>query len=584
MTSAVPSTTVPVPDRSIHPRLASLARVITHIPALVWLIVSGAGLTALYWFGFGTRYSFAKYGTRAQQSMATLNNFSADGAFLFIASFVALFALYGLALRFGRRRVNRRAGWVVVGVFAVLMNLALLPMHIFDAVDVYDYVIRGRMSAIYGLNPMHDTPSEVPSDPFYGFAAWHFVPSAYGPAWERIASLGSRIAGDDNQTNVIVFKAISVIGYLITALFVVLTLLTIAPKRALLGLLLFAWNPLVVYMTGGGGHNDTLMTAGLTVAIYCLVRRWYIAGTTAALLGALIKFMPVLLIPIIAIVALRDLSIRLKIRYVLVSAVLCGALAVLFYGPFWTGLDTLGLDRRSLMYTGSVATLVRQTIAIPLDGHSGETAETPNADNVLKYVVTGLMGIFYLSELWEVFEDQDRMRPIRTIARVLLFYLLVACIWFQAWYVLWVLPLAAVLDNSPMRRLILLFSYLVTWQSFLYNYVTLRPPVSNWAPLPWRDLIPVGVVMGTAWAYVAWFWIASWLRRGARTPFNIMIGERLRTARLAANLPIVDLADDLSLRTDDLVSYECGDKAPPIDRAKALSERLHIDLSSLVKP
>ena len=37
-----------------------------------------------------------------------------------------------------------------------------------------------------GLNPLQDSPSQVRFDPFYGFAAWHDVPSAYGPVWEKI--------------------------------------------------------------------------------------------------------------------------------------------------------------------------------------------------------------------------------------------------------------------------------------------------------------------------------------------------------------------------------------------------------------
>jgi alpha-1,6-mannosyltransferase len=560
----------------------NLARAIVHLPPIVWLITSGIGMTGIYWFAFASRYSLTQYGRFSQQSIATLNYFSAEGAFLFVFSFIALFALYVFAIRFGLglKTLNRRAAWIVIGVFALIMNFVLLPMDIFDAVDVFDYIIRGRMSAVYGLNPLSDTPNQVAGDPFYAYAAWHTVPSAYGPAWEAIANVTSRIAGDDFNTNIILFKLTSLIGYIITALAVVLILREIAPKRALLGFLIFAWNPLVVYMTGGGGHNDTLMTAGMLLGIYFLVKRWYVAGIAAALFGALIKFIPILLIPLIVIVALRDLSTRLRIRFLVLSAVVGGALILAFYGPYWTGIDTLGISRRTTMYTGSIATLVRQTIAIPLDGHTGEAADTPAANNVIKYAIIGLMGLFCLSEFWEVYEKRDPMRPIHALTRILMFYLLVTCIWFQSWYVLWVIPLAAVLENAPMRRYVLWFSYLVTWESFLYNYVTLRP--SGWAPLPWRDLVPVAAFQGVAWLAFASYWMVVWLRRGARTPFNVRVGEKLSQARIAAGLSITELADELGWSNDALSGYEAGERSLPLDRAQVLGERLGVSLPVLL--
>ncbi|MDL1924053.1 hypothetical protein FBQ95_15715 [Chloroflexi bacterium CFX3] len=62
-----------------------------------------------------------------------------------------------------------------------------------------------------------------------------------------------------------------------------------------------------------------------------------------------------------------------------------------------------------------------------------------------------------------------------------------------------------------MRQAALLFSYLVTWQGLLYNYITLRP--GNLAPIPWRDLLPTATYMLPIWLLIgvwAWRWARAW--------------------------------------------------------------------------
>src|SRR6185436_714011 len=151
-----------------------------------------------------------------------------------------------------------------------IFSLALLPMYTVDAADVYDYIIRGRMSSVYGLNPLHDPPNKVQEDPFFEFTGWKTVPSAYGPAWEALANVVTRLAGDDPYANVIAFKLVSLAGYALTALLIALTLGVLAPRRRLLGVYLFAWNPLVIYISAGNAHHDTLMTACMMLSLYCL--------------------------------------------------------------------------------------------------------------------------------------------------------------------------------------------------------------------------------------------------------------------------------------------------------------------------
>lgn len=576
------------PDHAIEraemvykPALESMARALVRLPGAVVLMASGLAMTAIYYFGFAQRYSLAEYGDRPFQTIASLNNLSVSGAFLYVFGFIALFGLYWLGLRRGLRAPTQHQ-WIVVAGFAVVFSLALLPMYPADAADVYDYALRGRMTTLYGLNPMRDLPTEVRSDPFYSFSSLRQQPSAYGPAWEALAALASRIAGDDRNTNVIVFKFISVVGYGLIGLLVGLTLRRVAPRRTLTGVYLFLWNPLAVYMTAGNGHNDTIMMLFVVLGFYCLARRWYVGATCSMILGGLVKFVPFVLVPIIAVIALRELGGTQRLRYVLRAAAGSLLLVVLLYAPFWFGPQMLvgSFGYRTRMFTGSVATVARMALGPVLDGKVGEAAQTPVAASVVQYAALALFGLFYASQLVAASRSRDWPAQVRVATSVLFFYILVTTTWFQPWYALWPLACAALFDNSPTRRLILYFSYLVTWQPFLYYYITLR--AGEWAAQPWRDLLPISVVMGIAWGYIAWFWLSTWLRSAARTPFSIQVGQRLRTARERLCLSPSDVADELDLRTDDVLGYERGDRSVPLTTAQTLSQFLRLRLPELI--
>ena len=475
---------------------------LTAVPPAVRLAGIGALMAALFYLVFGGRYSLFVQGPLAQQSLATINQNSLDSALWYIATFAVLFGLYALGYHWLKRQVGARL-WLVIGGGALLLNIVLLPMLPFDAADIYDYIIRGRMTTFYGLNPMHDTPSQVPDDIAYPYAAWHDIGSSYGPLWETVASGLARLAGDNLVTNVLVFKTVAALAELLTALLIGLTLRRIAPERALLGVYLFAWNPIVPFFAAGNGHNDFLMIALMLLSVYYLMQRWYSGAALAAVCGALVKFIPVLLLPFIVIVAWRELRGAARLRSLAAMFILSGLTVVVFYGRYGIGLDTLALDRRGHMFTGTVGTLIRQLLE-PFIG----TDPSATLVSMAFWLLFGVIGLVVLIRFWRqshTAANTEPLQPIRLALLLLLVYVLLIVTWFQGWYVLWPLSLAVLLPDTPLRRLTLLFTWLVTWQALLYNYVSLR--YDGWLPLPWRDLIPVAAVMGTAWLFTAWlFW------------------------------------------------------------------------------
>jgi hypothetical protein len=454
----------------------------------------------LFYSNFAARYNLVTHLTKPFQTFATLSSFSFEGAWLYCLTFGLAFALYGLGYRFGARRLRHpRAFWLILGLSA-LAHAALLPMYPLDATDVYDYIIRARMTTIYGMNPLRDVPRQLPDDPFYRFVGWKDVPSAYGGAWELMAALTTRLADDDMLANVLAFKSLAALGSLIGALGIHSALMVIAPRRAIGGMYLFALNPLLIYMTAGRAHNDSLMIACIAWSLTFLARRRHVASLLSLLFGALIKFIPLMLVPVVAIVIWHQLRAAERLRVFALSALLGMALCYVAYAPFWFGIETLRAERRAAMYSGSLPTVIRQLIAPALDGKNAETwlIATPNTNALLANSTLLLFAICYGAALWQVARAGAPLaQALRSTTYILFAYLLIAALWFMAWYALWLLPSAALLPRSPLRKAALWFTYLVTWQGLLYNYVTLRP--GAWLPIPWRDLLPVLSYMLPMW-------------------------------------------------------------------------------------
>ena len=128
-----------------------------------------------------------------------------------------------------------------------------------------------------------------------------------------------------------------------------------APEKALGGVLLLGWNPVLLFETWGNGHNDMAMTFWFLLAFWWISRQHYTLAVLSLLSGALMKFIPVLLIPAVVVIAWHDLhKTGLRLAFLAKTAMLGGLLAVLLYAPFWNGLTTLDVGRRMQLFTTSL--------------------------------------------------------------------------------------------------------------------------------------------------------------------------------------------------------------------------------------
>jgi hypothetical protein len=364
----------------------------------------------------------------------------------------------------------------------------------FDAADIYDNILHGRITGIYGANPYQQVIADYPQDPFYDYTAWKRAPSAYGPLWELFAGLIAKRAGDGIIANVLTFKFLAGFFYFFSIVIIWIILRKTQPELALAGVLLFAWNPVVLYETWGNGHNDMAMVVWILVAIWLTSLRRYSLAFISLTVGALIKFIPLLLLPTVLVIGWQNQkSPSGKALFLSKTAIAVFSIVVLAYYPFWNGENLLSVARRAHLFTTSIPSIIYKALrpALGIDP----------AAYLVSLGALVVLGLFVLYQsLWQLPSKSDNQPFIITAFSILTFYLMVACLWFQQWYGLWLIPLAALLPKQA-RRLVLFFGFWVLTKQFIFapmlvSLILHRP---EWAA-GWEALLTLGV-LGPTWIY-----------------------------------------------------------------------------------
>jgi hypothetical protein len=467
----------------------------------ILLLAGLAGLSlSVYVWAFVKPYSLLEWYQYPRLGLSSFAQDDPSAQWRLVWAFLIQGGIYWLGWRLALQ-ARGRAAWLIVLGGTLAFSTALLFLYPFDAADIFDNVMHGRILGVYGANPFRDVAKQFASDPFYPYVAWQRTPSAYGPIWESLAGGVTRLVGDGIIANVLAFKALGGLFLALSIGLVAVILGRMAPERALAGVVLLAWNPVVLYETIGNGHNDLAMAVWLLAAVLAILSRRYTLAVLALLVGALVKFIPLLLIPLAGLIALRDLpDARARLRFLVVTTLAASGLIVTSYGPFWYGFESLGLARRAALFTASLPSTANAWLQLNFGINS--------AGREIGIVAAGLTGLFVLGQGWRTWRDGSWLSFARAAFNILTFYLLVTCLWFQQWYTLWPLAVAALLPPGHAPRLAVLFSYAAMSKHLIVG------PLLFWAqPRPPRAQLEL--VFGPAVLIIPWLYalLALWLVR-----------------------------------------------------------------------
>lgn len=360
--------------------------------------------------------------TSALDPTATLG-LTYGGLAHYIAGFSLPMVLYAVAL-FAAWRLAARltAGPVVVG--ALGLAGALWLAYPILAADVFDYLMIGRIIEHYHQNPYVHVAAEHPEDPYAPPVGWPDLRSVYGPLFNASMVWPAFAAGDNMFAALLLFKAF-VIGVHGANTWVVYRLARESgAERPVFAALAFGWSPLTVIHFGVDGHNDALMMLLVGLGALAALRRRHELALPLITAAALIKFVPVILLPPFLLAARR--SPKQAAVGILVSLALTAAA----FAPQWAGTDTFdGVRDQGSRQTSSIASLL--TFALDSEG-------------LARGLMVGAFVVGYGYTLLNV-------RGVVAQTFVLLsLYLATVAFWLKGWYVTWPLMFGAALGGPAL--------------------------------------------------------------------------------------------------------------------------------------
>ncbi|CAG0932351.1 hypothetical protein TFLX_02557 [Thermoflexales bacterium] len=468
---------------SFQPPTSNLQR-----PALLLGIAIVSAL--IYWFGLTQPYQLFDLIQQPLLDLRKLTEGYPEKLWPLVIEFAALFALYLAAWQIVRR-ISTRAAWFVVIGGAIVFGFILLFMYPYDAADLFDYIVYGRIINVYQANPFREVAAQFPNDPFLPYVGWRNAVAAYGPGWIVTTAFGGRLAGDGVLANVIVFKAILIAFLAGCAGLIAAILRRLASGKVLPGVLLFLWNPVVLYETIGQGHNDVAMLFWMLLAVWLLLKKRYTLTMVALLIGALFKYIPVLFVPAALAIALRDLgNTRARLRYLGVTASVSIVLVGLAYAPFWNGIETLSITRRTQLYTTSLPSVVFNLLKLSVD-----RAAAARLVSLTALTITAIAALVLAGRAWR---DRSELSFTRSMFYLITFYLLLTVPWFHAWYAIWIMGLAALLPPGQAVSFALIFSLAVLSKPLIFG------PQLLWPTRPPEEARLIEIYLGPLVLAVPW--------------------------------------------------------------------------------
>jgi hypothetical protein len=345
---------------------------------------------------------------------------------------------YGVVLA-ASRALSTRA--IVVTVIAIHLLLLLSPP--LQLTDVFNYIGYSRLGALHHLNPYSHVIGAEAHDPIFRFATWHNLHSPYGPLFTAATYL---LPISSLSVSYWLLKTITVLGSL--SFLGLLWLCAVHLRRdPRIVLALVALNPIYIIYAVGGFHNDFFMLVPATAAIALLTApvkdggetRWRDLGAGAVLMLAVaVKFTAILLLPFLL---LAVGSRRRRVR-ILAGAAL-GALPLVAMSLAVFGLSLPNLQDQSTLLTDfSIPNVVG--LALHVGGGTPVLLRIADAAVVVTVVVLVARG----------FGDHPRGDWISRAGWATL-ALIASLAWLMPWYLIWVLPLAALGSSRALRRAML---------------------------------------------------------------------------------------------------------------------------------
>jgi alpha-1,6-mannosyltransferase len=251
----------------------------------------------------------------------------------FLGQYVSLGVLYLLAvgLVFRRGLPNSKSLNTLYAIlfFAILYRLFLFPTHPMFSSDMYRYIWDGRTQS-HGINPYRYPPNH---EALQGLRDNDIYPHINRKGARTIYPAGAQalfyLLHKLGAKSVVSFKGALLLFDMGSIFLLVMILGDLGLRRE--RVLVYAWNPLVIYELANNGHLDGSVIFFLLLALWLLIKRRANASVSSLAAATSLKLYPLMVLPAI----LKEKKFRRLLLFFLVFS--------LFYIPYLSlGRKVLG--------------------------------------------------------------------------------------------------------------------------------------------------------------------------------------------------------------------------------------------------
>ena len=343
-------------------------------------------------------------------------------------------------------------GAITLVFFILLFFFMPHPGYILNDLNIYSF--HAKIFTQYHQNPYIVKPLEFATDNDYHFVEmWKNQNYNYGPLWLAISSLPSLVT--KNISIVLgLYKYMALLFYIGIAYFLYLLRDRDAKK-----MFLFAINPIVLYWGVMGAHNDLAMIFFAICSLYFLKKEKVCRASIFLGLAILIKYTAILLAPIL----FAHIYKRYKFQNLLYLVVVFFATIIVAYAPFHIGFNSI---------LGN-ATLILPKLGGPL--FTGVYASVHKGlemnDTIFLQIKNIFFVLFALGYGIIIIKNWKRVSEYKNISNIfvsVLIWFYLCAYWFQAWYLIWIIPFLWMRD--PLKHAI--FASALIWYGLSFYFLS----------------------------------------------------------------------------------------------------------------
>lgn len=287
------------------------------IPSIIHIINSGFLLESKEYFHF--------FINGMEQEVSTFFN-----GLIYFTFFALMFGIYFLFLKKKDKLFNNMKGLII---FILLISISFAIILPITSSDVLSYATTGEIQSKYGANPYYDTINDIKGENntekneiLNSITIWDDQLVIYGPLWSLICGIVTFFSFSKVSIVLILFKTLAIVIHIINCI------LIYKMTKKKFWVIFYGLNPYVLFETISNVHNDLYIVFFTLLALYFLINKKNLVVTLIFLAcAACIKYITVLLVPIILIYYYRKENIGERVLKCIKSGLLFTFFVILLY-------------------------------------------------------------------------------------------------------------------------------------------------------------------------------------------------------------------------------------------------------------